>query len=78
MSPNQKLWIWHRRLGHPSLGYLKRLFPSLSGCTVSLDCETCVLAKSHKHSYLPSMSRTHTPFVLIHSDVWGPAPEFTK
>ena len=28
VSPDQKLWIWHRRLGYPSLGYLKRLFPS--------------------------------------------------
>ena len=29
-SPNPQLWMWHRCLGHPSLGYLKRLFPSLS------------------------------------------------
>ena len=78
VSPDQKLWIRHQRLGQPSLGYLKRLFPSLSTCTVSLDSETCVLAKSHKHSYLPSMSRTHKPFVMIHSDVWCPAHEFNK
>ena len=42
---NHQLWTWHRRLGHPSVGYLKRLFPSLNNCNVALDCEACVLAK---------------------------------
>ena len=41
---------------------------------MSLDCEYCVLAKSHKHLYLPSVSRSTSPFSLIHFDVWGPAP----
>ena len=27
-STDHQLWMWHRNLGHPSLGYLKRLFPS--------------------------------------------------
>ena len=74
-TPIQQLWTRHRHLGHPSLGYLKRLFPSFHSCNLSLDCETCVLAKSHKHSYSPSFTRTDRPFDLIHSDVWGPAPE---
>ena len=43
---------------------------------MSLDCDSCVLAKSHKHSYLPSLSHATKPFVLIHSDVWGHAPNF--
>ena len=68
-TPTQQLWTWHRRLGHPSLGYLKLLFPSLRSCNLSLDCETCVLAKSHKHSYSPSLTRTDRPFDLVHSDV---------
>ena len=41
---------------------------------MSLDCESFVLVKSHKHSYLPSFSRSTSHFTLIHSDVWGPAP----
>ena len=76
--PDHQLWTWHRRLGHPSLGYLKRLFPSLAKSIVDLDCEACVLAKSHKHSYSPSFNHSSEPFVLIHSDVWGPAPKFRK
>ncbi|KAI5350718.1 hypothetical protein L3X38_003609 [Prunus dulcis] len=24
-----KIWLWHKRLGHASFGYLKKLFPSL-------------------------------------------------
>ncbi|XP_057523858.1 uncharacterized protein LOC130803672 [Amaranthus tricolor] len=75
-SSDQLFWLWHRRLGHPSLAYLNFLFPSVKNNMLTLDCETCVLAKSCRHSYLPSVSRTGTPFSLIHSDVWGPAPVF--
>ena len=70
-SPAHQLWTWHRRLGHPSLPYLKHLFPSLKNTVMSLDYESFVLAKSHKHSYLPSLTRSTSPFSLIHSDVWG-------
>ena len=70
---SEYLWIWHRRLGHPSLTYLKHLFPSFRITTMSLECETCVLAKSHKHSYFPSITHSIAPFALIHLDVWGPA-----
>ena len=70
--------MWHKPLSHPSLAYLKYLFPSLKPTVLSLECETCVLAKSHKHSYLSSFTRTTSPFSLIHSNVWGPAPIFSS
>ena len=62
----------HRRVGHPLLGYLKRLFPSLNNCNATLDCEACVLAKSHKHTYFSSLIHSIKPF-LIYFDVWDPS-----
>ena len=70
------LWMWHQRLGHPSLTYLKHLFPSFKHTTLSLDCEAYVLAKSRKHSYSPSITHSTRPFSLIHFDVSGPVPDF--
>ena len=43
-----------------------------------LDCETCKLAKSNKHSYFSSNTRVNKPFDLVHSDVWGPAPNINS
>ena len=43
-----------------------------------MDCETCVLAKSHKHSYFPNNTRANKPFDLVHSDVQGPAPDINS
>ena len=50
-------------------------FRSLNNCNAPLDCEACVLAKIHKHTYFPSLTHSIKPFALIHSDVWGLAPE---
>ena len=35
-SVEQQLWKWHRRLRHPSLGYLEHLFPYLRGSNIDL------------------------------------------
>jgi hypothetical protein len=72
----QQIWLWHRRLGHPSFSYMKYLFPALfSNILISdLKCETCILAKCHKAHYPLSINKSTIPFALIHSDVWGPSP----
>ena len=44
-SKERQLWTWHRRLGHPSIGYLEKLFPTLAGLNLDFKCETCILAK---------------------------------
>lgn len=75
------VWLWHRRLGHLSFGYLQKLNSSLfSNCSVSdFKCDVCELAKSHRITYSPSFNKSSEPFSIIHSDVWGPAriPSFS-
>ncbi|KAJ9552232.1 hypothetical protein OSB04_016277 [Centaurea solstitialis] len=68
-------WLWHRRLGHLSFSYLKRLKPSLflNLNDSEFKCGTCEMAKSHKTSYTSSNNKSLIPFMTIHSDVWGPA-----
>ena len=57
----KEIWLWHRRLGHPYFGYLKKLFPSLfHKCNISdFLCETCVKAKSH-HVVFPLSNKKMT------------------
>ncbi|CAL8083793.1 unnamed protein product [Prunus armeniaca] len=75
-SKQKQIWLWHRRLGHPSFSYMKHLIPDLfSGFKDSdFTCDTCILAKSHRVPYPLSANKCTTPFTLIHSDVWGPSP----
>ena len=75
-AKERQIWLWHRRLGHPSFHYLKHVLPDLFMSTQisDLKCDTCILAKSHRATYPLSMNKSDTSFALIHSDVWGPSP----
>ena len=55
---------------------MQHLFPALFSQLKHVDfqCETCILAKSHRVSYPLRLNKRDTPFSLIHSDVWGPSP----
>ena len=71
LSQHDRLWLLHRRLGHPSFSTLKLLFPLLF-CGYSVDrfvCDACRPAKHHRMSYPPFTSRMSSPFSLIHTDV---------
>ncbi|KAK2984954.1 hypothetical protein RJ640_013380 [Escallonia rubra] len=70
-----EIWLWHRRLGHALFGYLKKLFPSLftKYDVSSFQCEVCELAKSHRVSFPLALNKSPDPFMIIHSDVWGPS-----
>jgi len=64
--------LWHKRVGHPSDKILKCLFDF-----PKLDCSSCEICNLGKHTKLPfklSNCNSNEPFVLVHSDVWGPAP----
>ena len=68
----KRIWLWHRRLGHASFGYLRKLLLSLfNGMfqTHDFKCQDCILAKSHRTSYHLSLHKRSVPFELIHSDV---------
>ena len=40
---------------------------------VDFKCNTCIVAKSHRISYLASLNKNVVIFFLIHSNVWGPS-----
>ena len=66
-----EIWLWHRRLGHASFGYMKKLFPSLFANfdVSSFKCDVCELAKSHRASFPLTLNKSPVPFMIIHSDV---------
>ena len=66
--------IWHQKLGHLSISYMKYLFSSMiSNLDIfEFSCQTCILAKSHRVSYLTNSNKSCIPFALIHFDVWEP------
>jgi len=66
--------LWHSRLGHPSLKYLKTVFPKLfvDQDFSSFQCEICELAKHHQNSFPAQTYKLSKLFSIIHSDVWGP------
>lgn len=72
----QKIMMWHKRLGHPSFSYMRKLVPEIfQKCDIQpLECETCIKAKSHRNVYPLSNNKSTIPFALVHSDVWGPSP----
>jgi transposase InsO family protein len=54
---------------------LQRIFPSLflHKNVSKVQCETCELSKNHHVSFSPSINKSVEPFVLVHTDVWGPS-----
>ena len=71
-SPSSgRLSLLHRRLGHPSFSTLRHLFPRLF-CGQPVDrfvCDACSRAKHHRTTYPLSLSRSTSPFSIIHTDI---------
>ena len=72
-SADREAWLWHHRMGRPSSGYLKILFPKFSKFE-NITCESCVLAKNHRQSFKSSDTRVKDIFSLVHADVWAQRP----
>ncbi|CAN1814477.1 Retrovirus-related Pol polyprotein from transposon TNT 1-94, partial [Linum perenne] len=72
-SENQVM-LWHFRLGHPSFGYLEKLYPHLFANKSSkfYKCEICQYAKHTRSVYSGTHYKPSHPFAIIHSDIWGP------
>ena len=70
--------LWHIRLGHVSLGYLRQLqknCPDLKNVKFEesiKDCEVCILSKMEKQPFKEIRSRAGKPLERIHSDLMGP------
>ncbi|GAB2267282.1 hypothetical protein Dimus_038662 [Dionaea muscipula] len=74
--------LWHKRLGHPSNEVVSCMLQKAqievnkgSKEDESPICEACLSGKFTKLPFPSSQSQTASPFELIHSDVWGPAPQ---
>ena len=70
-----EIWLWHRRLGHLSFGYFKKLFPNLfmKFDVCNFKCDVCELSKSHRTTFPLSLNKNPVLFMVVHSDVWGPS-----
>lgn len=71
-SRNKEFYLSHKRIGHPSDQILEKLFkfPHVDHSS----CETCKFAKQSRIPFCNSFSKSNEVLELIHSDVWGLAP----
>ena len=70
--------LWHVRLGHASLNYLKKLqkiekrLENVKFDESILDCEICIRAKMEKLPFKETRNRASRPPQIIHTDIMGP------
>ncbi|XP_058791687.1 uncharacterized protein LOC131664504 [Phymastichus coffea] len=75
-----KAMLWHARLGHASLNYLKAIqnqFPEVKELKdvifdeKILDCEICMIAKMNRLPFQMTRQRATQPLEIIHADTMG-------
>ena len=70
--------LWHSRLGHPNAHTLRLLLQNnglpCNSSTVVNSCIHCLHGKMHRLPFPSSRFVANSPFELVHSDLWGPAP----
>jgi hypothetical protein len=90
MSPNQDIYLilsplehtlllWHRRLGHASLGKIRQAARTTEGIDLNIHaikrlpfCEACAFGKSQKIISRGTQERTDRPGQKLHMDLVGP------
>ena len=76
-KPSEAL-LWHLRLGHASLTYLrslqkkKKVLQHIDFDDSIKECEVCMLSKMEKLPFKQKRTRAERPLQLIHTDVMGP------
>ena len=71
----EKIMLLHSRLGHPSFGLLKLMFPVLFKHMdpLSLHCDTCHFSKHKRVPFNGKAEICKAPFLRVHCDIWGPS-----
>ena len=70
--------LWHVRLGHASLSYLKKLqkvikiLEKVKFDDSILECEVCIMAKMEKLQFKETRKRAERPLQVIHTDKMRP------
>ncbi|XP_071573295.1 uncharacterized protein [Temnothorax nylanderi] len=70
--------LWHVRLGHASLNYLRQLqkvekrLENVKFDNSILECEVCIMAKMAKLPFKENRNRAQRPLQVIHTDIMGP------
>lgn len=67
---------WHMRSGHissQSLGFLHKLCMLGKMCNTKLPfCDTCILAKKHRHSFSFGIHNSKSILDYLHAGLWDP------
>jgi len=73
-TQEREAYLLHCRLGHVPFGSLNKLYPDVfkNVDIKNLVCDACELGKHTRTNYPSIGLRSCEPFMLIHSDVWGP------
>jgi hypothetical protein len=73
-AQEREIYLLHCRLGHVPFESLNKLYPDAfkNVDRNKLVCDACELGKHTRSAYPGVGLRSTEPFMLIHSDVWGP------
>ena len=70
-SAEETIWLWHRRLGHPSFHLIQHLFPSLlpSNSISLFQFDSCELDKHHRIHFSISSTKINAHFSIVYFDI---------